>query len=149
MRKELVLLLLHPLKLQLAMNNNSVTNVPIMSRFYLLVISLSLFAFVLIGKLVYIQFYQNNEKVSLSPDAFIKNVVLEPSRGNIYASDGNILATSISRYELHWDALVPSQTSFDINKNALADSLALVMSLSSSEALSRLTKARKQKNRYW
>ncbi len=64
---------------------------PIMSRFYLLVISLSLFAFVLIGKLVYIQFYQNNEKVSLSPDAIIKNVVLEPSRGNIYASDGNIL----------------------------------------------------------
>jgi len=131
------------------MNNNSVTNVPIMSRFYLLVISLSLFAFVLIGKLVYIQFYQNNEKVSLSPDAIIKNVVLEPSRGNIYASDGNILATSISRYELHWDALVPSQTSFDINKNALADSLALVMGLSSSEALSRITKARKQKNRYW
>jgi len=131
------------------MNNNSVTNVPIMSRFYLLVVSLSLFAFLLIGKLIYIQFYQNNDAVSLSPDSIIKNVVLEPSRGNIYASDGNILATSISRYELHWDALVPSQLSFDSNKKALSDSLALVTGVSPEKIMNQLIKARKQKNRYW
>ena len=131
------------------MNNNSVTNVPIMSRFYLLVVSLSLFAFLLIGNLIYIQFYQNNDAVSLSPDSIIKNVVLEPSRGNIYASDGNILATSISRYELHWDALVPSQLSFDSNKKALSDSLALVTGVSPEKIMNQLIKARKQKNRYW
>lgn len=131
------------------MNNNSVTNVPIMSRFYLLVVSLFLFAFLLIGKLIYIQFYQNNDAVSLSPDSIIKNVVLEPSRGNIYASDGNILATSISRYELHWDALVPSQLSFDSNKKALSDSLALVTGVSPEKIMNQLIKARKQKNRYW
>jgi len=120
-----------------------------MPRFYLLVISLSLFAFVLIGKLIFIQFYQNNEGVSFSSDSIIKNVVLEPSRGNIYASDGNILATSISRYELHWDAMVASQLSFENNKEALADSLALMTATSPKETLNLLNRVRKQKNRYW
>ncbi|MDG1912694.1 MAG: penicillin-binding transpeptidase domain-containing protein [Flavobacteriaceae bacterium] len=120
-----------------------------MPRFYLLVISLSLFAFVLIGKLIFIQFYQNNEGVSFSSDSIIKNVVLEPSRGNIYASDGNILATSISRYELHWDAMVPSQSSFEKNKAALADSLALMTGTSPKETLNLLNNVRRQKNRYW
>ncbi len=131
------------------MISNSDHNKPLMPRFYLLVISLSLFAFVLIGKLIFIQFYQNNEGVSFSSDSIIKNVVLEPSRGNIYASDGNILATSISRYELHWDAMVPSQSSFKKNKAALADSLALMTGTSPKETLNLLNSVRRQKNRYW
>ena len=131
------------------MISNSDHNKPLMPRFYLLVISLSLFAFVLIGKLIFIQFYQNNEGVSFSSDSIIKNVVLEPSRGNIYASDGNILATSISRYELHWDAMVPSQSSFEKNKAALADSLALMTGTSPKETLNLLNNVRRQKNRYW
>ncbi|MDG1023834.1 MAG: penicillin-binding transpeptidase domain-containing protein [Flavobacteriaceae bacterium] len=131
------------------MISNSDHNKPLMPRFYLLVISLSLFAFVLIGKLIFIQFYQNNEGVSFSSDSIIKNVVLEPSRGNIYASDGNILATSISRYELHWDAMVPSQSSFEKNKAALADSLALMTGTSPKETLNLLNSVRRQKNRYW
>jgi cell division protein FtsI (penicillin-binding protein 3) len=131
------------------MISNSDHNKPLMPRFYLLVISLSLFAFVLIGKLIFIQFYQNNEGVSFSSDSIIKNVVLEPSRGNIYASDGNILATSISRYELHWDAMVPSQSSFEKNKVALADSLALMTGTSPKEILNLLNSIRGQKNRYW
>ncbi len=145
----MVLLQLHLLKLTLAMNNNPVPNVPIMWRFYLLVVTLSLFAFLLIGKLIYIQFCQNNDSVSLSPEAIIKNVVLEPSRGNIYASDGNILATSIFRYELHWDAMVPSKLSFNSNKKALADSLTLVSGVPSEQILNQLINARNQKNRYW
>ena len=131
------------------MISNSDHNKPLMPRFYLLVIFLSLFAFVLIGKLIFIQFYQNNEGVSFSSDSIIKNVVLEPSRGNIYASDGNILATSISRYELHWDAMVASQLSFENNKEALADSLALMTATSPKETLNLLNRVRKQKNRYW
>ena len=131
------------------MISNSDHNKPLMPRFYLLVISLSLFAFVLIGKLIFIQFYQNSEGVSFSSDSIIKNVVLEPSRGNIYASDGNILATSISRYELHLDAMVASQLSFENNKEALADSLALMTATSPKETLNLLNRVRKQKNRYW
>ncbi|MFQ3341798.1 MAG: cell division protein FtsI (penicillin-binding protein 3), partial [Flavobacteriaceae bacterium] len=78
-----------------------------------------------------------------------KNVVLEPSRGNIYAADGNILATSIPRYELHWDAVVPSNRLFNANKKTLADSLTLFMDKSSAEILKTLERVRYSKNRYW
>ena len=47
----------------------------------------------------------NAEGLGIAPEALVKNVVLEPSRGDIYAADGNILATSVARYALHWDAV--------------------------------------------
>ena len=96
--------------------NKEASNSSVLSRFYLLVVGLTLFAFVLIGKLIYIQFFIGEEGVNVGSGTIIKNVVLEPSRGNIYSADGNILATSIPRYELHWDAVVPSETVFNINK---------------------------------
>jgi cell division protein FtsI (penicillin-binding protein 3) len=76
-------------------------------------------------------------------------VVLEPSRGNIYAVDGNILATSIPRYELHWDAVTPSAHLFKTYKKALADSMALFGGKNATQILKNLEKARRQKNRYW
>ena len=129
--------------------NKEASNSSVLSRFYLLVIGLTLFAFVLIGKLIYIQFYIGEEGVNVGSGTIIKNVVLEPSRGNIYSSDGNILATSVSRYELHWDAVVPSETVFNVNKKGLADSLKLFMDRSSDEILKTIEEVRSSKNRYW
>ena len=129
--------------------NKEALNSPILSRFYLLVFGLTLFAFVLIGKLIYIQFYIGEEGVNVGSGTIIKNVVLEPSRGNIYSADGNILATSIPRYELHWDAIVPSERVFNVNKKALADSLKLFMNRSSDEILIMIEEVRSSKNRYW
>jgi cell division protein FtsI (penicillin-binding protein 3) len=120
-----------------------------MQRFYLLASLLFLFALLLVGKLIYIQFYESGQGQGLAPETLVKNVVLEPSRGNIYAADGNILATSIPRYDLHWDAVTPSEHLFDTHKNALADSIALFVNKSSAQVLRNLEKARNQKNRYW
>ena len=121
----------------------------LMQRFYLLASFLFLFALILVGKLIYIQFYENEEGLGMAPETLVKNVVLEPSRGNIYAADGNILATSIPRYELHWDAVTPSDYLFDTFKNALADSIALLENKSTVQVVRSLEKARSQKNRYW
>src|SRR6056300_4373 len=119
------------------------------SRFYLLVSCLVIFGFVLIGKLVYLQFYTNTEGLGIAPEALVKNVVLEPSRGDIYAADGNILATSVARYALHWDAVTVSEPLFQQYKKALADSLSSLTARESSSVLSQLETARKKKNRYW
>ena len=129
--------------------NKEASNSSVLSRFYLLVVGLTLFAFVLIGKLIYIQFFIGEEGVNVGSGTIIKNVVLEPSRGNIYSADGSILATSIPRYELHWDAVVPSETIFNVNKKALADSLKLFMDRSSDEILKTIEEVRSSKNRYW
>lgn len=131
------------------MNEQQSFSKKLMQRFYLLVSALLVFAFVLIGKLIHIQFYENTEGLGLDPKALVKNVVLKPSRGNIYAADGNILATSIPRYELHWDAVTPSKHLFDTQKKALADSMALVSRKKASQIVKNLERARRQKNRYW
>ena len=120
----------------------------IMNRFYMIAISLFIFALFLIGKLIYIQFYENDLGLGLEPDALVKNIVLEPSRGNIYAADGNILATSISRYELYWDTVTPSEHLFNSYKKALSDSIAMISIKSSAQILKIIEQARSQKNRY-
>ena len=129
--------------------NKEISNSSVLLRFYSLVVGLTLFAFVLIGKLIYIQFYIGEEGVNVGSGTIIKNVILEPSRGNIYSADGSILATSTPRYELHWDAIVPSETVFNLNKKVLADSLELIMDRSSDEILKTIEKVRFNKNRYW
>jgi len=129
-------------------NSNQHTNFH-KSRFFLLVSVLVVFGFILIGKLIHLQFYSNTEGLGMAPDALVKNVVLEPSRGDIYAADGNILATSVARYSLHWDAVTPSAKLFDKYKKILADSIAAVSSVDALVVLKQLENARKKKNRYW
>ena len=131
------------------MNKESSHSRELMNRFYILAFGLFFFALILIGKLIYIQFYENDLGLGLAPEAIVKNVVLEPSRGNIYAADGSILATSIYQYKLHWDALTPPIFLFESNKKSLADSIAKIKSESSAEILRSIEEARLQKNRYW
>jgi len=120
----------------------------LMQRFYLLVTFILIFSFILIFKLFHIQFYENETGLGIEPESIVKNVILEPSRGNIYASDGNILATSIPRYELHWDSVTTDDYLFETKKKTLADSIASLTSVSSKFILKKLEKAKKNKNRY-
>ena len=119
------------------------------SRFYFLVSCLVIFGFVLVGKLVYLQFYTNTEGLGIAPEALVKNVVLEPSRGDIYAADGNILATSVARYALHWDAVTATNKLFQEHKAALADSISALTDTPAVKILNQLEIARKKKSRYW
>ena len=120
----------------------------LMQRFYLLVTLILIFSIILIFKLFHIQFYENETGLGIEPESIVKNVILEPSRGNIYASDGNILATSIPRDELHWDSVTTDDYLFETKKKTLADSIASLTSVSSKFILKKLEKAKKNKNRY-
>ena len=62
----------------------------IMNRIYLVSVGLLLFAFLLIGKLFYIQWVQGDFYKSRLEARTLKSVVLEAGRGNIYADDGSI-----------------------------------------------------------
>ena len=119
-----------------------------MLRFYFFITLLTLFSFLLIGKLIYIQFYQNNEGLDIQPETLVKNVILQPSRGDIFSADGNILATSIPSYDLYWDSIIASNNLFNNQINELADSISVVKKIPSEIIVNKLSEARKQKNRY-
>lgn len=126
----------------------AVTPNKIMSRIYLVVLGLFLFSFVLIGKLIYIQFEQGEYYKDLAQKRTVKNFVLAPSRGNIYADDESLLATTVPRYEIRWDAKVPSKENFETHKLPLAKALSELLGGSSASWLRKLNSARNKGQRY-
>ena len=66
----------------------------IMNRAYLIALGLMIFSFLLIAKLVHIQFLEGDKYRDIASKRMLKKDILQPSRGNIFADDGSILATS-------------------------------------------------------
>jgi len=120
----------------------------IMNRFYLFVLGLFLFAIVLIWKLVFIQMQEGDYYRELAQQRTVKNVVLQPSRGNIYSDDESLLATTVPRYEIRWDAKVPSNDAFQRNKKKLAKGLAALLGDTQQHHLLKLERAKRKGNRY-
>ena len=121
----------------------------LMWRFYLVVLLMFFFALGIGTKIFVIQWIEVPAFEAMATNQTIKNVPLEPSRGNIYAADGSILATSVPRYEIRWDAVVPSNARFQQSKVALAKALATFLNQPQANIQKRLELARKKKNRYW
>ena len=112
----------------------------IMNRTYLVTLSLMLFSFVLIAKLIHIQFLEGDKYREIASKRTLKRDILKPSRGNIFADDGSILATSMARYEVRWDAAVPSKASYQKQKNALVGGLSDLLGVSKNLLLANLIK---------
>jgi cell division protein FtsI (penicillin-binding protein 3) len=120
----------------------------IMNRSYLVTFGLIVFSFLLIAKLFHIQLTEGDKYREIASKRTLKKDILQPSRGNIFADDGSILATSMARYEVRWDAAVPSRTLYKKHKKALADGLSEILNLSKKNILKKLDKAVKDRNRY-
>ncbi len=119
-----------------------------MNRAYLVAFGLMLFSFLLIVKLVHIQFSEGDKYREIASKRTLKTDILQPSRGNIFADDGSILATSMARYEVRWDAAVPSNRLYQKHKKDLIEGLSEIVQIPQSQLAARLDKAILDKNRY-
>ncbi len=107
------------------------------------------FGLAVVFKLVSIQFVQGDKYRAKANERIVKDFVIPANRGNVYSVNGNLLATSIPKYDIRFDALTPSSKFFEENIKALSDSLAkFSRKKSSSYYKNLLRKARKNKNRY-
>ena len=109
---------------------------------------LFIFSIILIGKLIHLQFSQGKKYRELASKRTLKNDIIQPSRGNIYADDGSIMATSIASYEIRWDAAVASKKNYQYHKNDLAKGLANIINRDEHTILRKLDRAVDRKNRY-
>jgi len=86
-------------------------------------IFLALVALAIIGKLVYVQFfevYEGKRWIEYIEGVKIKRDTLRAMRGNIYAADGrSLLATSLPSYEVGLDPTVSDSTFFSRKKDSL------------------------------
>lgn len=123
-------------------------NKSIMNRFYFFVVGIFLFAFLLVGKLIFIQTNEGDHYRTLAQQRTVKNFVLAPSRGNIYADDQSLLATTVPQYEIRWDAKVVSDQRFQTHKTNLAKGLAPLIGKTQNACLAMLEKAKRTGSRY-
>ena len=109
---------------------------------------MTLFFIVIIGRVVNIQYVQGDKYRKLSVENTIKNDTIFSNRGNVYAADGNLLATSMYKYTIRMDLVAVKSTVFEKKIKALSNSLSQLLGKPSSYYQERLRTARKRKNRY-
>jgi cell division protein FtsI (penicillin-binding protein 3) len=108
-----------------------------------------IFGLAVVFKLLSIQFIQGDKYKALATERVVKDVVIPANRGNVYSVNGNLLATSIPKYDIRFDALTPSAKTFEKYVKPLCDSLSKYSGKSSNQLLKQIRRARANKNRYY
>ena len=120
----------------------------ILNRLYFVAGGMFLFSLLIAFKIINIQFVDGEKYRALAKKNTIKNWIIPSSRGNIYADDGSLLATSVPKYEIRFDAVTVAASSFKEHLPALAKALSEMYGKSESYYISRFKNARTNKNRY-
>lgn len=107
-----------------------------------------LFALFIAIKLINIQFIEGDKYRELAHKNTTKNFVITANRGNVYADDGSLLATSVPKYAIRFDAVTVSSENFKKNLIPLSKALSKMFGKSASHYQNLFTKARANKNRY-
>ncbi len=123
----------------------------IMIRTSLVYLGVLLIGLLIFGKAIHLQFFEK-EKWAMEENNSIRHKVIEPNRGNIYSSDGRLLAVSVPFYEIRMDFRSESFTreTFDNGVDELSKSLSnLFMDRHWSTYKRELVRARENGNRYF
>ena len=106
-----------------------------------------LFSFFLIGKIFYLQNIEV-ETISKSRIEAVKNIEVESQRGNIYSDNGDLIVSTVIKYELRWDSKTPSSTIYHDHIYDLSEELSSYFHKTQEYFLNYLKDARINNNRY-
>lgn len=120
----------------------------ILHKLYIIAAGMFLFAIIIFVKLFNIQAADGEKYRELAKQTTIKNFIIPANRGNIYADDGSLLATSIPKYDIRFDAVTVTKENFDAYMLPLSDALSKKFGKTSSHYQAMFRKARADKNRY-
>jgi len=120
----------------------------ILNRMYLVAGAMFLFAFFVAFKLINIQVSEGDKYKALAEARTERMFTIPANRGNLYAGDGSLLATSVPKYDIRFDALAPTQSDFEQHVQGLAKGLSAELGKPVEHYISTLRKARVNKNRY-
>lgn len=106
--------------------------------------------FAVFGKIFQIQYVDGKHYRELASKRTIRPHVIKARRGNIYAEDGNLLATSVTTFTVAIDPTVPSTKLFNENIDDLSDSIhSLFGAPSRYYYADKITKAREKGKKYF
>lgn len=126
----------------------ALTDKNILTRLYFVAGCLFLFAVAVMVKLVSIQMVHGDKYKKLAMKRTERMFTIAPNRGNLYSDDGSLLATSVSKYTLRFDAVTVSNKDFEANVKPLSDALSQLLLKPSAHYEKLFRKAKANKNRY-
>ncbi|MDX1542444.1 MAG: penicillin-binding protein [Christiangramia sp.] len=124
------------------------TEKSILNRMYLVAACLFLFAVAVGVKLVNIQFVHGDYYKQLAEERTFRNFKIPANRGNLYDINGNLLATSVPKYDIRFDAVTVSDKNFEDNIGPLSEKLAEMLGNTPSYYSRKLRAARANNQRY-
>lgn len=124
----------------------------ILWRVYLVFAGFVLFGMAIVLRVGHLQISEGEYWKHKADSLTLRYLNIQPMRGNIYACDGSLLATSLPRYDVHIDLVTAGMTTKLFNEKI--DSLSMMLSglfrdRSSADYKRILKEARRDKERYF
>ncbi|MCG1036106.1 penicillin-binding protein [Polaribacter sargassicola] len=110
---------------------------------------MSLFLLAIVFRVFAIQNVEGDKYRKLATDLTVRKDTVFANKGNVYASDGNLLATSMSRFNIYMDLVTVDQKLFEENIAGLSKELSKLLGRSASYYQSRLRDAKNKRKRYF
>ena len=109
---------------------------------------MTLFMMAIIAKTIHIQHVDGKKYKKLSTELTIKQDTIYANKGNVYAADGNLLATSMSKFTIRMDLVSVNSNVFEQHISGLAEELSKMLGKPKAHYQQILKTAKKRKNRY-
>lgn len=120
----------------------------ILNRMYFVAGCMFLFAIAVGIKLLNIQFAEGEKYRMMAEERIYRNFTIAANRGNLYDANGNLLATSIPKYDIRFDAVTVSDKNFEENLIPLSEALSELLGKPSAHYAKLLRTARANRHRY-
>ncbi|QED38935.1 PASTA domain-containing protein [Antarcticibacterium arcticum] len=121
----------------------------ILNRLYLVAGLMFIFAVAVAVQLLNIQIVDGEKYNQLAEERAYRNFTIPANRGNLYDTNGNLLATSIPKYDIRFDAVTVTDKNFEDNVVGLSRELAKMFGKSEGHWVQALRTARANKHRYF
>lgn len=99
-------------------------------------------------QLATIQFVDGEKYRGMSEHLTLKNDTIYANKGSVFSSDGSLLATSMSQYEIRMDVVTVNAEVFEKNVRDLSVELSKMLGKSTTYWETKIRKGRSNKNRY-
>ncbi|TPN86331.1 PASTA domain-containing protein [Aquimarina algicola] len=106
------------------------------------------FAIVVVAKLINIQFVEGDQYRQKAQERVFRTFDIPANRGNLYDSKGNLLATSVTKYDIRFDAVTVTDKDFRDHIKPLCEALSQEFGKPVSYYDKLIRTARGNKNRY-
>ncbi|WP_299312179.1 penicillin-binding protein [uncultured Aquimarina sp.] len=121
----------------------------ILNRLYFIAGCMFIFAILVVVKLAKTQFVEGDMYRAKGEQRVFKTFDIPANRGNLYDSKGNLLATSVPKYDIRFDAVTVTDKDFRENIKELSKALSKEFGKSAEHYDDVLRRARDNKNRYF